>query len=301
MADAVDPSHAHIAEQASLWLEKIERTISDDEGRALRQWLASKPHREIIVERCRRWHGPEVLAVLAELVPVEMLSDRVERQYGRLVSAIFLWISVIGLLTVMAAVSKVLPGSDARNNPLRAEAAIATDASSHRTFALPDGGQIVLNAASRLLIDYEPRSRDVTLLSGEALFDARYDAARPFRVLAGGRRFEVEPEGARFNLRRLGRDRVELTVLQGQLRVRESRSEWPPAPVLLRNRASFGEYVFGAGEGGTLGAGWQIVATFSPIQVERRTAWQGARTMSGNENIIPPHARRASAARSIPR
>ena len=190
-ADSADPSHARLAEEASLWLEKIERTLSDDEAHALRQWLTSKLHREIIVDRCKRWHGPEVLAVLAELVPIETLGDRVERQYAKLVPAIFLWISGIGLITVMVAVSKVVPGSDARNNPLRADTAIATDVGGHRTFALPDGGQIVLNTSSRLLIDYEPRSRDVTLLAGEGLVDVPVDAAPPFCGLGVGGRAAV--------------------------------------------------------------------------------------------------------------
>ncbi|HKE93743.1 MAG TPA: hypothetical protein VKB34_05515, partial [Povalibacter sp.] len=100
MSEATHQLHARIAEEASAWLEKIERAISAEEGRALRAWLKPPVHREIIVDRCKRWHGPEILAVLGELIPVEALHERVERQYGRVLLAICLGVSGIALITV---------------------------------------------------------------------------------------------------------------------------------------------------------------------------------------------------------
>src|SRR3954465_12749644 len=100
---ALDPAQeAVIAEQASIWLEKIERTLSPEEGQALRRWLkASSVHRDLLIDRCKRWHGPEILAVLGELVSVEHLSDRIEKHYGRMVLAIVMGISGISLATVV--------------------------------------------------------------------------------------------------------------------------------------------------------------------------------------------------------
>ena len=79
-----------IVEEAARWLEKIERTISREEAQALRAWLKGPGHRDTIIDRCKRWHGPEILAVLGELIPVEKLADRVEKHYGRMVLGIFL-------------------------------------------------------------------------------------------------------------------------------------------------------------------------------------------------------------------
>ena len=283
MADSADPTHARLAEEASAWLEKIERTLTDEEAKSLRDWLKPKIHREILVDRCKRWHGAEILAVLAELMPTETIHDRVERQYGRLVLAICLWISGISLITVLTAFSKVVPWSDARNNPLRAEVLAATEVGGRRILSLPDGGSIELNTATRLFMDYEPRSREVTLHAGEALFHAKYDPARAFRVYVAGRSFEVEPGDARFNLRKVRSDRVELTVLSGRIRVHEGAREEVPSPDLLRTQVSYGPHLFSESEGGTLGRGWQIVARFSEQQRERRVAWRAGHAIFENE------------------
>lgn len=285
MSDATNRVHAHIAEEASMWLERIERTISEAEAQALRSWLKSARHREMIVDRCKRWHGPEILAVLGELVPVETLRDRVEKHYGRMVLAIFLAISGIGLMTVLIAVSKVMPGWDPMGNPLRAEAVVETGVGDRKTLALPDGGSILLNTATRVLINYTPHSRDITVLRGEVAFDARYAAERPFLVQAGARVFEVEPGDARFTLRRITQDQVELTVAQGRVQARESRRPPEISPALLRARVAYGSHTFSASQAGTLSAGWQSAWPLSATELERRTAWQSGRMIFEREPL----------------
>jgi transmembrane sensor len=265
---------ADAAEEASMWLEKLERTITPEEGNALRLWLKSSVHRELIVDRCKRWHGPEILAVLGELVPVETFADKVERHYGRMVLAILMSISGIGLATVVVAVSKVLPGSDAHMNPRRAEATLVTGVGERKRIPLPDGGSIVLNTATQVLLSYVPRSRNITVLRGEAMIDAKFDELRPFIVSAGPRQFDVEAGGARFNVRRLEADRVELTVIEGQVNATESRSRSSLTPALLRARVNYGAHTFHAAEGGILGNGWQSAWDLQADELEMRTCWQ---------------------------
>lgn len=273
-ASTQEEQRARIDEEASMWLEKLERTITVDESRALREWLRCAAHRQIIVERCKLWHGPEILAVLSKLVPVTSLSQRIERQYGRIVLGIFLGVSGIGFATVVIAVSKIWPGRDELGNPLRAEASAHTAIGERKTLALPDGGSIVLNTTTHLLLSYGPHSRDVTLLRGEAMFDAKDDPARPFRVFAGTRRFMVETGGARFNVRRYSRERIELAVLSGRVSAAPSRSAGPLPPALLRAGVSSGAHVFNPSEGGMLGTGWQSTWSLPPHEMRKRTAWQ---------------------------
>ena len=276
---------ARIVEEAATWLEKIERTLSEREGREFCAWLKSSAHRETIVDRCKRWHGPEILAILAEVVPVETLRDRVERHYGRMVLGIFFTISGLGLMTVILAFSKVLPGSDKRGNPLRAEAVIQTAVGDRRSFDLPDGGSIMLNTASRAQLDYRPHARDATLIEGEAAFHVKQDEARPFLVFAGPRVFEVQSGAARFNVRKVSRERVELTVVEGQVKVNEGRSVVPWSPALIRARVTHGARTFGASEGGSLGADWQSAWSLSAGELARRTAWQSGQIMFENEPL----------------
>lgn len=274
-----------IVEEAARWLEKIERTISREEAQALRAWLKGPGHRDTIIDRCKRWHGPEILAVLGELIPVEKLADRVEKHYGRMVLGIFLGLAGITMMTLVLAISHRMPWSDSLGNPLRAKADISAPVGARKVLPLPDGGSIVLNSGSRVLIDYDPRSRDIALLRGEIAIDAKHDAERPFRVVAGPRSFEVLPGDAKFHLRKVTQERLELTVLQGQLEVAGSRMPHPVPPALLRARVSEGPYVFNANEAGTLGTGWQTVWMPSTQELERRTAWQSGRIVLDREPL----------------
>jgi transmembrane sensor len=269
-----DDRQARAAEEAEMWLETLERSLRPEESAGLRQWLKVSMHREAIVARCKLWHGPEILAVLRELIPVETFASRVERHYGRMVLAIFLAVSAMGFTTVIIAVSNRLPGSDAHGNPLRAETSYETPENLRKTLKLPDGGEIALNTSTHVLISYGPRARDVTLLRGEASFDVVQDSDRPFRVHVGGRRFLAQDEGARFNLHRVTNDNVELAVVRGQVTALESRRREPLTPAQLRARVTTGDHTFGATEGGILGPGWQSTWTMEAEELQRKVAWQ---------------------------
>jgi transmembrane sensor len=262
-----------IGEQAAHWLEAIERTLKPASIPALREWLKVAAHRDAIVSRCKLWHGPEVLAVLAELVPVESMAARVERQYGRMVLAMFLGVSGIGFATVVIAVSKILPGSDANGNPLRAEASFQTATDAHRVIRLPDGGTMRLGGGTQVLVSYGPRARDITVLRGEATFEVIEDAERAFRVQVSPRQFVVE-RAAHFSVRRLEPELIQLTVATGEVVAPRSHRRTPLPPALIRARVDSGEYTFVATEGGTLGVGWQVVEKLSPREVNERLSMQ---------------------------
>jgi transmembrane sensor len=275
---------ARIAEEAANWLEKIERTIDKEEAQSLRAWLKLKSHREAIVERCKRWHGPEILAVLGELIPLESFADRVERQYGRILLAIILGVTGIATITVLSAVSRTLPTRDAHGNPLHANKFIRTAVGEQKTIKLPDGGSIVLNTATGVYLIFEPSSRHVTLLAGEAAFNAKYDPARPFTVFANGRRFEVLDGDARFNLRKTAREQAELTVVEGNVRANNARMG-SLSPALIRARVRSGEHTFEASEGGTVGPGWQSPWKLPPEEIRRRVAWQSGQIVLHEEYL----------------
>jgi transmembrane sensor len=268
---------ARAAEEASLWLERLERSITVEEGRQLRRWLKPALHREAIVERCKRWHGPEILAVLGEVVPVETFSERANRHFGRLMLAIAFGVTALSTITVIAFASRMLPHWDEHGNPMRADASFETARGEHRTIRLPDGGSILMNTSTALVLHYMPRSRDVLLLRGEARFEARSDPLRPFAVQVGARFFEIRKGEAAFNVYRLDDDKAELTVTGGSVHVGENRVWQPLLPALIRLRVEDGPHEFAAGEGGTIGPNWQIPRVMSAAELERRTAWQRGR------------------------
>ena len=280
-----DDASARAEEAAEQWLEAIERTLKRHEIDALKQWMKVPLHRKAILDRCRLWHGPDILAVLAAIVPVESLSQRVERNYSNVTLVIFLVTSLIGFGTILIALSKWWPDPNRPSNPLRAEQSFETPLGGRRTIKLPDGGMMTLNTATQVIVSYGPRFRDVTLVRGEAMFSVVADTDRAFRVHAGPRQVVAERDEAQFNLRKLVRDDLELTVVRGRISVPAGRSRVPPNPSLLRARASVGDHVFDAGETGVLGPSWQFTRFLTVRELEERVAWRSGLMIFTNEPL----------------
>jgi transmembrane sensor len=95
-----------------------------------------------------------------------------------------------------------------------------TGAEERRTFSLPDGSSVTLNASSRLGAEWLPHERRIRLLSGQALFRVAKDQSRPFIVTAGER--TVTALGTAFDVR-LTSDSLQVTLIEGQVAVKRLR------------------------------------------------------------------------------
>ena len=91
---------------------------------------------------------------------------------------------------------------------------------------LPDGSGVWLNAASAIRYPNQFSGKDrVVHLTGEAFFDVKHDADRPFRVIAH-EQTEVLVLGTRFNINAyVNEDAVTATLLKGAVAVKAPSSE----------------------------------------------------------------------------
>ena len=80
---------------------------------------------------------------------------------------------------------------------------------SPQTITLADGSRAILDGDSAISIHYSETGRDIALLRGNALFEVRHDAARPFRVTAQDGM--VEDVGTVFDVQK-NTDHVRVTV-----------------------------------------------------------------------------------------
>lgn len=96
------------------------------------------------------------------------------------------------------------------------DTAYATTLGGHRTIVLADGSRVELNTDTDLRIETDSAHRTVQLVKGEAFFQIKHDAARPFVVLANGHR--VVDLGTEFLVRENG-DGVKVAVVQGRARL----------------------------------------------------------------------------------
>ena len=91
------------------------------------------------------------------------------------------------------------------------------------TRTLADGSIVELRRGAEILVEYGPSTRRVVLRAGEAHFQVKKDAARPFVVVASG--VEVRAVGTAFSVD-LGKRAVDVLVTEGRVAVTS-----PPAAV----------------------------------------------------------------------
>jgi transmembrane sensor len=92
----------------------------------------------------------------------------------------------------------------------------ATGKGERREIALADGSTVHLNAETTLKVRYTGDRRAIEMAEGEAIFDVRRDAARPFTVATPSR--EVRVLGTQFDVRSRSGD-LTVTVAHGRVQV----------------------------------------------------------------------------------
>ena len=260
-------------EDVARWLALLERGLRGNEGAQLREWLKNKAHRAEIIDAARLWHGPEIVAVLAGLVPQAELIVRNKPEYRRRLNRILGWatLTVILVVSVGAMTGFVkLPFDDSR---LLSERGIyATSVGERRDVTLADNTVVTLNTGSKMSVEYSTSVREIYLARGEATFQVASDPGRPFIVSAGMRRFQAT--GTRFNVRVLSPQLTELTVTDGQVKVMDAPPRLPETPAQRRATLLYGETTVQALETAQVEPGFQSVSPIDASAAETRLAWQ---------------------------
>jgi transmembrane sensor len=107
----------------------------------------------------------------------------------------------------------------------------ATPVGGRQTLTLADGTRIELNTDTVLKLNKERRIRSVTLVKGEAYFQGRHDASRPFVVETAGH--TVTDLGTKFTVR-AEPDRIEVRLVEGKARLDAIDTAKPQPPMLLK-------------------------------------------------------------------
>lgn len=138
------------------------------------------------------------------------------------IAAVWIGLAALALLSLYflkdrASHVNTLPAAISYN----AEGNTAVDS---RYLLLPDSSVVILHAGSSLQmdsIDFNKNQREV-VLSGEAFFDVKHNAAKPFIVLAGKARITVL--GTAFSIN-ASKDSIAVTVTRGKVKVEDGGKE----------------------------------------------------------------------------
>jgi transmembrane sensor len=220
------PDAKKAREEASIWMARLDRGLTDEERAELEQWLREPVNRKALLEMGQVWQGLDVLAALAELFPRDRHSTA-HRRRGRgfstwmlaAASATGLLLVAIGLFAVLKPVQRTHSPAvlQARNAHSPSRETHATAVGESRSVPLSDGSSMVLNTHTTVVVHFSADTRDVYLQQGEASFTVARDPQRPFNLHAGNR--VLQAVGTAFNVRIVSDTQVELTVTEGKVRV----------------------------------------------------------------------------------
>ena len=201
------PEPNQIDEEASRWAARIEGGgMHANDHAAFSAWLNASPeHRSVFA----RYHelstrlDAHIDALLGAAIESATQAEATARKRSR------------AFATALAAAAAIVVLALVLTNHTYE---FATATAERHMSTLNDGSQVELNARTTLVVDFQRDERRVRLVTGEALFTVAKDAKRPFVVETSTG--SVRVTGTVFDMRTNHVDRLEVTVLEGTVRVR---------------------------------------------------------------------------------
>lgn len=212
-----------IQEQACLWINHMDRGLSQAEKKELVIWCnQNAEHHNTLLEMASYWDDISVLNELTGLFPAE----KTHKKQNTFISiALAASVTVVSLLTTNALVSKsFLPFIPSMSEQaLTQTLTLKTSIGEHKNFTMSDGTTIQLNTNSTVNVAYSPSARQLTLMQGEAKFDVAKDKSRPFTVIAENKSFTAL--GTIFNIQKNGHLETELVVTEGRVLISQANEK----------------------------------------------------------------------------
>jgi transmembrane sensor len=222
-------------------------------------WLArSVAHRVAFLRIDATWQRTDRLAALRQpMREAEPRSTPNKQLWSRIAAA-------IGLVAVIGVV-----GQSYFTRP--EGQVIETPKGGQERLGLADGSQIVLNTDSAVRVNLGARARSVELLRGEAYFQVRHDAQRPFVVTVGGHR--IVDLGTKF-LVRMAPKSLQVALLEGSARLENANASAKKDAVILT-----------PGDVAVATAGATHVTRKTDREISERLAWQRGAVVFHNARL----------------
>lgn len=208
---------ADIEKTAGQWVFRLEDGLSPAEEAEFKAWQASDPrHAEAIAQHGGAWSvfdRPRQMGQAGQLV--EKLATRAQHRRRQRVRCALAALIVVGLVGV------IWPGRISSTQGARAPRAVLVNPQQR---ILTDGSVVELKADAQITVQYTLAQRRITLSRGEAHFQVKSHANRPFVVAAAD--VEFQAVGTAFSVELKSR-KVELLVTEGSVAAQRSPGGTP--------------------------------------------------------------------------
>lgn len=216
-----------IYDEASLWIARLDRGLSDEDTKTLRQWLHANPrHKEYFMEMAALWDRMDNLSVLSELFDAPAAQHPVEKRYLRTgwsiaaSAAAFIAVMIVGIHFFVPTASQIKTTPQVAQTPANKTSNVLyeTGIGAHSTVSLPDGTKMFLNTNTQVSVTYTEKERLLVLTKGELLVEVAHNKQRPLRVKVGER--IVEAVGTAFNVYLKNNNDFDVIVTEGRVKVK---------------------------------------------------------------------------------
>ena len=210
----IDSNHKKY-EVCSLWLAKMDRTLTSDEELRFKEWLKEdKSHQPMLFKMAALWDKMSELKRLSKLFPEPSELERSSKgnritHWPMNLAASVLLVLFVGIVS-MGDSFKSLTNS----NRLVYSITYETQIGENRIIYLPDNTKISLNTDSQVSVEYYEDYRVLKLKRGELHVQVAHDKSRPLSVLANNK--VIQAVGTAFNVQKNHFD-IELIVTEGKV------------------------------------------------------------------------------------
>lgn len=196
-------------DQASLWIAKMDRTLTESEQAEFRTWLAENvQHQKLIIEMASMWDKMDSLDRFADLFPA---ANKVESTTHTAKWPLALAASlVLALFVVFFSDLSLNSLWQAEQQFVRYQTAVGESS----TIYLPDNSKVLLNTDSVLLVRYTDDYRLLNLQRGELHVEVAHDNSRPLSVVVNQK--IIQAVGTAFSVQ-VKVSEIELIVTEGKV------------------------------------------------------------------------------------
>jgi transmembrane sensor len=202
-------SSSDIEARASAWIARRDAGMSPAETVEFARWAAEPRHAEVLAQHEQAWKifDRPVSAGQGQALAGEFRARFARRRQRRTTVAAGCLASlfITGVLWRATLYEKAAPAPVANVAVVQPEKQV-----------LPDGTIVELRPGAEIAVDYSGAFRRVSLRKGEAHYDVKKDATRPFIVQVAG--VEVRAVGTAFSVE-LGTQTLAVLVTEGQVAV----------------------------------------------------------------------------------